>query len=169
MKNLTKQTVYLPVKEDYGIYLGNFLGYPDGYSNEGNLQKQELFVFTPEQLNEYTANVIDAAMADTNSIQKCSNAGYESKIQELQNEIAKLKFDRNELVSDVIKQTLEVAAEKAISIKRGEPILEGYRDLKDKNNNTIGRPVPIYSKTNFKVDKKSITNSFKEIYNKLKV
>lgn len=58
----TKQTVYLPVKEDYGIYLGTFLGYPDGYSNEGNLQKQEGYFFTKEQLNEYTANVIKQAL-----------------------------------------------------------------------------------------------------------
>lgn len=58
----TKQTAYLPVKEDYGIYLSNFLGYPEGYSYEGNLQNQEGYFLTAEQLNEYTASVIKQAL-----------------------------------------------------------------------------------------------------------
>lgn len=60
--NILKQKIYLPTKEDYGIYLGNFLGYPDGYSNVGNLQEQEGYFFTTEQLNEYTFNVIQQTL-----------------------------------------------------------------------------------------------------------
>lgn len=70
----------------------------------------------------------------------------------------------NEYTQHVIKQALETAAEKAYSNKSEEPILQGYRNLKDENNNTIGNPVPIYSKTKFKVDKQSITNTFEETF-----
>jgi|688.fasta_scaffold1767399_2 hypothetical protein len=45
----TKQTVYLPVSENIIFHTENF-------------KKQEGYFFTPEQLNEYTANVIKQAL-----------------------------------------------------------------------------------------------------------
>ena len=48
MKTLTKQTVYLPVKVEYGL--------------KTELIQEEGYFFTPEQLNEYTANVIKQAL-----------------------------------------------------------------------------------------------------------
>lgn len=61
MKNLTKQTVYLPVSEfndsERAICT---IGIPDLYGDK--VIEQEAFVFTPDQLNEYTANVIRQAL-----------------------------------------------------------------------------------------------------------
>jgi hypothetical protein len=45
----TKQTVYLPVSENIIFHTENF-------------KKQEGYFFTPEQLNEYTANVVRQAL-----------------------------------------------------------------------------------------------------------
>jgi len=133
----TKQTVYLPVKvEDElpnskdgseievlfqykGIlFLGWFNPETKFFSTSNGLAEyytdvdlwfklQEAFVFTPEQLNEYTANVI--------------------------------------------KQALEIAAEDAIS----EPFfIDGE---------------PAYTSDRSPVDKQSITNTFKKIFQKYKV
>lgn len=57
----TKQTVYLPVSEfndsERAICT---IGIPDLYGDK--VIEQEAFVFTPDQLNEYTANVIRQAL-----------------------------------------------------------------------------------------------------------
>jgi hypothetical protein len=45
---MKKQTVYLPVKVEYGL--------------KTELIEEEGYFFTPEQLNEYTANVIKQAL-----------------------------------------------------------------------------------------------------------
>jgi hypothetical protein len=47
MNTPTKQTVYLPVE---GLTITEFMEYKEGY------------FFTPEQLNEYTANVIKQSL-----------------------------------------------------------------------------------------------------------
>lgn len=56
-----KQTVYLPVSEfndsERAICT---IGIPDLYGDK--VIEQELFVFTPEQLNEYTQHVIKQAL-----------------------------------------------------------------------------------------------------------
>ncbi len=54
----TKQTIYLPVNGEPEI---NTVIYETGEYIEGVLQC-ERFVFTPEQLNAYTANVIKQAL-----------------------------------------------------------------------------------------------------------
>ena len=92
----TKQTVYLPVNAKDCNFIVKW--YDESYEND--VKKEEGYFFTPEQLNEYTANVI--------------------------------------------KQTLETAAEKALC-----DFDEG-------------------GCTEF-VDEHSITNTFEETYNKLKV
>lgn len=48
MYKLTKQTVYLPVKVEYGL--------------KTELIQEEGYFFTPEQLNEYTQSVIKQAL-----------------------------------------------------------------------------------------------------------
>ena len=48
MTTPTKQTVYLPVKVEYGL--------------KTELIEEEGYFFTPEQLNEYTFNVIKQAL-----------------------------------------------------------------------------------------------------------
>ena len=66
MYKLTKQTVYLPVKVEYGL--------------KTELIQEEGYFFTPEQLNEYTANVIKQALEsaaekayiDNNHTQGCA-------------------------------------------------------------------------------------------------
>lgn len=53
MNNLTKQTVYLPVKEETEYTTPSW---------SGPLEQNEGYFLTPEQLNEYTANVIKQAL-----------------------------------------------------------------------------------------------------------
>lgn len=69
-----KQTVYLPVKVEEGLdthsstngkgekltYVNEDIKAQNAYSHW--LKRGEAFVFTPEQLNEYTANVIKQAL-----------------------------------------------------------------------------------------------------------
>lgn len=61
MNTLTKQTVYLPVSEfnssERAICT---IGIPDLYGDK--VIEKEGYFFTPEQLNEYTANVIRQAL-----------------------------------------------------------------------------------------------------------
>ena len=71
MNTLTKQTVYLPVKIDDEFWTNWDNGEkPDydlsnvdtGESIESWVNEEEGYFFTPEQLNEYTANVIKQAL-----------------------------------------------------------------------------------------------------------
>lgn len=144
-----KQTVYLPVKVEDEIpeLDGYYRTQEEGtsYLHNGNwfnnhllekprypihwLKEQESFVFTPEQLNEYTANVI--------------------------------------------KQTLETAAEKAEikedtldteSYKKADEFAErkSYSYVTDTDGCLVGVDT-------FEVNKQSITNTFEETYQKFKV
>ena len=128
------------------------------------LKPQEAFVFTPEQLNEYKADIINSAVSEINSIQKCSNAGYESKIQELQREIESLKFDRNKLVSDIIKQALEVASENVKLKCQKDPHKKGY-PFSMVNPNGTKEEGDLWITAN----KQSITNTFEETFKMFKV
>lgn len=117
---MTKQTVYLPVNEfnssERAICT---IGIPDLYGDK--VIEQEAFVFTPEQLNEYTQSVI--------------------------------------------KQTLEAAAEKAkINYKEDGEVTK----VKSKKLD-IDYLSEVSSKVSFNINKESITNTFEETYNKLKV
>ena len=88
MTKLTKQKAYLPVEEDYGIYLAEFSGYPDGYSNIGNLKEVEAFVLTSEQLNQL--------------IREAFEAGQDSKEDEINGD-GETSFE--EFINDKIKIT----------------------------------------------------------------
>ena len=59
MKNLVKQTVYLPVNGDYITAVCTF---ENDWVHQETVQSSEGYFFTPEQLNEYTANVIKQAL-----------------------------------------------------------------------------------------------------------
>ena len=91
MSNLKKQTVYLPTKvEDEAIpeytnaivscegnaHFNQVKYYASHFKEDFEmvthwLKPQEAFVFTPEQLNEYTANVIKQAL-ETAAESKCT-------------------------------------------------------------------------------------------------
>lgn len=59
MNKLTKQTVYLPVKEgESEISVSHWE--KDTYITD--VKEQQVFVFTPEQLNEYVTNIIKQAL-----------------------------------------------------------------------------------------------------------
>lgn len=58
-----------------------------------------------------------------------------------------------------VEAALKEASEKGYATSK-EPKLIGYRDLKDANNNTIGKPIPIYSKSKYNIDKDSILNAY---------
>lgn len=105
MKKLNKQTVYLPVNGEQEKVICH--DYPDWMDKITGVLEKEGYFFTPEQLNEYTKNVI--------------------------------------------KQSLEAAAEKA--------------EIEDIGG--IGRDGE-YHEHNI-VNKQSITNTFEETYSKLKV
>lgn len=111
---LTKQTVYLPVNNEWEE------GKPGLMSSDGewicNLYQNIGYFFTPEQLNEYTANVI--------------------------------------------RQTLETAAENIGFIETTSEKLnsEEYKPFITADDDTV-----------WTIDKESITNTFEETYNKLKV
>ena len=57
----------------------------------GNVAEERGYFFTPNELDEYKADIVEAAMADTKSLVQLSNVGYEAKIRELREEIEKLK------------------------------------------------------------------------------
>lgn len=58
----TKQTVYLPINEQSNLTVGAFSAEQDEWNSEVYVNKQESFVFTPEQLNDYTQSVIKQAL-----------------------------------------------------------------------------------------------------------
>lgn len=58
---MKKQTVYLPVKIGNDINTGLIVKYIHS-GHKYPIEKQEGYFFTPEQLNEYTANVIKQAL-----------------------------------------------------------------------------------------------------------
>lgn len=69
MKPKLKQTVYLPVNEQYEYSLAYWDKRDRSYQIEKDkngedisLKEQEGYFFTPEELNEYTANVIKKAL-----------------------------------------------------------------------------------------------------------
>lgn len=162
-----KQTVYLPV----GYYHSSeravcTIGLHDLYGDK--VVEEEGYFFTQEQLDSYKVDIIKAAMADTKSMVICSNAGYESKIAELEKEVERLKFNRNQLLSDVIKDALSTAAEESLINPKNH---DGYSygsqnsiDIEPNENSyyfNLGGSV--------EVDKESITNTFNQIFNKHKV
>lgn len=55
---MTKQTVYLPADGKSCDFIVRW--YDDSYEND--VKREEGYFFTPEQLNEYTANVIKQAL-----------------------------------------------------------------------------------------------------------
>lgn len=57
---LTKQTVYLPVNGEQEKVVCH--DYPDWMDTISGVIEEEGYFFTPEQLNEYTANVIKQAL-----------------------------------------------------------------------------------------------------------
>lgn len=73
----------------------------------------------------------------------------EKNIQAVMIEFAKLHVEAD----------LKEVSEKGYATSK-EPKLIGYRDLKDANNNTIGKPIPIYSKSKYNIDKDSILNAY---------
>ena len=120
-----KQTVYLPVKLDDEFWTKWDNGEkPDydlsdvrtGENIESWVNEKEGYFFTPEQLNEYTANVI--------------------------------------------KQTLETAAEKATLLENGELTYFGRYIIEEGNH---------YSEIEIDVSKESITITFEETYKKFQV
>lgn len=136
MKIISKQTVYLPVeithefwekydsgeeKPDYEIVDAD-----NGERIDEWVNKQEGYFFTPEELNEYTANVI--------------------------------------------KQTLETAAEKAdlTCLKKSQYSKKARWKKVSKKEAEEGIDLFSYE-VQYKPSKKSITNTFEETYNKLKV
>ena len=56
----TKQTVYLPVNDEQDKVVCN--DYPDWMDRITGVIEKEGYFFTPEQLNEYTQNVIKDAL-----------------------------------------------------------------------------------------------------------
>ena len=129
MNKPQKQTVYLPVKvqgadgnyiPDESVLLVKEQGEMDKYW-DALVKPQEGYFFTPEQLNEYTANVI--------------------------------------------KQALETAAEKAkINYKEDGEVTK----VKSKRLD-IDYLSEVSSKVSFNINTESITNTFEETYQKLKV
>jgi len=125
---MEKQTVYLPVGEfNNSERCICTIGIPDLYGDK--VVEQEGYFFTPEQLNEYTQNVI--------------------------------------------KQSLETAAEKAEikedtldteSYKKADEFAEGksYSYVTDTDGCLVGVDT-------FEVNKQSITNTFEETYKKFEV
>ena len=93
------QKVYLPVNVENAS--GNYI--PDNsvliVKEQGEMDKywedlvkpQEGYFFTSEELDKYKADVIEAAMTDSINMQKSSNAGFISKIKELENNIKMLQ------------------------------------------------------------------------------
>ena len=55
---MTKQTVYLPADGKSCDFIVRW--YDDSYEND--VKREEGYFFTPEQLNEYTANIIKQAL-----------------------------------------------------------------------------------------------------------
>ncbi len=59
-----------------------------------------------------------------------------------------------------VKAALEAVNKKSYALSKWkEDSIVGYRNLKDENNNTIGKPVPIIQSRYF-LDKESILNAY---------
>ena len=58
----TKQTVYLPLNNDWDINITDYTLMDVDGEYLKNITEKHGYFFTPEQLNEYTANVIKQAL-----------------------------------------------------------------------------------------------------------